>query len=135
MVRLYNEKFAKPAAEIYSLLKKKGVLERKVGFSNEIDWQYWELWHHEGRRARMGAAMMAPDYAWWHGVYDIAHNFYFEFIPTAREYDDKDVNALIDKLLKDDPMHNWLGKDSASLKEAIRSGKLQKTYGKLFKEE
>ncbi len=26
--------------------------------------------NHEGRRARFGAAMMAPDYAWWHGFYD-----------------------------------------------------------------
>jgi len=25
------------------------------------------MWHHEGRRARMGTAMMGPDYAWWHG--------------------------------------------------------------------
>ena len=134
LVRLYNEKFAKPATEIYNLLKKKGVLKRKAGFSNKVDWEYWELWHHEGRRARMGAAMMAPDYAWWHGIYDIAHNFYFEFIPTAQKYDDKDVNALIDKLLKEDPMHNWLGKDTKTLKEAIRSGKLQKTYEKLFRE-
>ena len=31
----------------------------------------YELWHHEGRRARFGAAMMAPDYAWWHGFYEL----------------------------------------------------------------
>ncbi len=29
------------------------------------------LSHHEGRRARFGAAMMAPDYAWWHGFYEL----------------------------------------------------------------
>ena len=29
---------------------------------NELGWHWWELWHHEGRRARHGAAMMGPDY-------------------------------------------------------------------------
>ena len=134
MVRLYNEKFGKPATKIYGMLKKKGLLARKAGFSNEIDWEYWELWHHEGRRARMGAAMMAPDYTWWHGIYDVAHNFYFKLIPTAQKYGDKDVNAYIKKLLETDPMHNWLGKDPKKLKEAIRSGKHQKVYEKMFKE-
>ena len=134
LVRLYDEKFGKPATEIYGMLKKKSLLERKVGFGNEIDWEYWELWHHEGRRARMGAAMMAPDYAWWHGIYDVAHNFYFKFLPSAKAYGDADVNAYIEKMLKDDPMHNWLNSDTKTLKAAIRSGKMQKTYEKLFEE-
>ncbi len=80
-VELYNEKFAKPATEIIKLIKSKKLLEVKVNFGNEIEWMYWELWHHEGRRARHGAAMMGPDYTWWHGIYDVIHNFYFEFIP------------------------------------------------------
>jgi len=130
-VRLYNEKFAKPATELYELVRKKGLLKRKVSFGNEFDWLYWELWHHEGRRARMGAAMMGPDYTWWHGFYDVAHNFYFKFIPAARELEDKDVDALILKILND-PMHSWLGKDTSALKEAIRSGKLQEEYKGLF---
>jgi hydroxylamine dehydrogenase len=134
-VRLYNEKFGKPATEIYALIKKKGLLEGKASFSNEIDWQYWELWHHEGRRARMGAAMMAPDYTWWHGIYDVAHNFYFKFLPSAKEYGDKDVDALIKKLVDDDPMHAWKDKGMAELKKAIRTGELQKTYQKLFKKD
>ena len=25
-----------------------------------------EIWHHEGRVARHGASMMAPDYTHWH---------------------------------------------------------------------
>ncbi|MGO9393365.1 MAG: hypothetical protein ACLP7A_01985 [Desulfobaccales bacterium] len=28
-----------------------------------------------GRRARMGAAMMAPDYTWWHGFYELKKRF------------------------------------------------------------
>jgi len=34
------------------------------------EWLYWYLWHHEGRRMRIGAAMMGPDYAWWHGAHE-----------------------------------------------------------------
>ena len=135
VVKLYNEKFGKPAAKIYAMLKQSGKLEGKAAFSNEIDWEYWELWHHEGRRARMGAAMMGPDYTWWHGIYDVAHTFYFKFLPSAREYDDAEVNAYIDEMLKDDPMHTWLGEDTDTLKKAIKSGELQKAYSELFKQD
>ena len=43
------------------------------------------LWHHEGRRARMGASMMAPDYTQWHGMFEVAERFYMALIPEARE--------------------------------------------------
>lgn len=132
LVRLYNEKFAKPATEIMDLVRKKGLMKNKASFANEIEWQYWELWHHEGRRARMGTAMMGPDYAWWHGIYDVAHNFYFKFIPEARHYNDPEVNAVIDKILSQDDMHTWLNKPTDELKAAIRSGELQKVYQSLF---
>ena len=39
---------------------------------------------HEAR-ARHGAAMMAPDYTHWHGMYEVADRFYQSFIPEARE--------------------------------------------------
>ncbi len=132
LVRLYNEKFAKPATDIYKMIKAKNLLKNKASFSNELDWQYWELWHHEGRRARMGAAMMAPDYTWWHGIYDVAHNFYFKFLPSATEIGDDEVKMYIKNLLEEDPMHNWLSKDTDELKKAIRSGKLQEVYKNLF---
>ncbi len=37
----------------------------------------------EGRRARMGTSMMGPDYAQWHGFYQVAKHFYNEFLPEA----------------------------------------------------
>ena len=132
LVELYNEKFAKPAKEINTMLHKKNLMERKAAFSNEVDWLFWELWHHEGRRARMGTAMMGPDYAWWHGIYDVAHNFYFQFLPAAREYDDHEINAYIDNLLENDEMHTWLNRSNEDLKADIRSGKLPQVYQNLF---
>ncbi len=127
VVNLYNEKFAKPATEVMDLVRKKKLLERPAAFSNEIEWQYWELWHHEGRVARHGASMMAPDYTWWHGIYEVAHNFYFEFLPSAREFKDPDVDALIARIL-DDPMHKWFDRPTEEIKRDIRSGKLQEIY-------
>lgn len=134
LVELYNEKFAKPAGEIIKLVKSEKLLENPAAFSNTIEWEYWELWHHEGRRARMGAAMFAPDYAWWHGIYDVAHNFYFKLIPEARHYNNKKVNAYIDDLLKNDPMHTWLSSNTGEIKKAINSGEFQKIYQNMFTE-
>lgn len=132
LVRLYNEKFAKPASDIMDIVKKNKLMDNPAGFGNDIEWSFWELWHHEGRRARHGASMMGPDYTWWHGIYDVAHNFYFIFLPQARAFNNDELNTCIDKLLTDDPMHAWLSKDSKTLKENIRSGKMQKIYKKLY---
>jgi len=134
LVNLYDEKFAKPAGEIMKMIKEAGVMENPAAFSNQVEWEYWELWHHEGRRARMGAAMMGPDYAWWHGIYDVAHNFYFKFIPEARHYNNEKVNAYIDNLLANDPMHTWMSQNTADIKKAIKDGEFQKIYEQLFEQ-
>lgn len=133
-VRLYNTKFAEPSTEIINLIREKGLLENEAAFSNKVEWTYWELWHHEGRRGRHGASMMGPDYTWWHGFYEVAQHYYFKFLPEARAYNDPDVNALIDKTIKDDPMHQWLNQPTAELKEAIKSGEIQKIYEEMFEE-
>jgi hydroxylamine dehydrogenase len=81
-VELYNEKFAKPAKATMDKLYAAGKLTR-TPFDEKIEWTYYELWHHEGRRARMGTAMMGPDYTQWHGFYEVAKHFYTEFVPEA----------------------------------------------------
>ena len=82
LIELYNTKFAEPGLELMALAK---PLMRPIPFGNKLDWTWFELWHHEGRRARHGAAMMAPDYTHWHGTYEVARNFYSEFIPELEE--------------------------------------------------
>jgi hydroxylamine dehydrogenase len=131
LVALYNDKFGIPAKQVMDLIKKKDLLEHPAAFSNEIEWEYWELWHHEGRRARHGAAMFGPDYTWWHGFYDVAHNYYFKFLPSARELDDPDVNALIDEIMAD-PMNAWFNRPTAEIKADIKSGALPAVYENLF---
>lgn len=81
-VDLYNEKFAKPAKAIVDKLHADSKLSA-TPFDEKLEWTYYELWHHEGRRARMGTAMMGPDYTQWHGFYEVAKHFYNEFLPEA----------------------------------------------------
>lgn len=131
LVTLYNEKFAKPAKQVMDLVRERQLLEHPAAFSNEIEWEFWELWHHEGRRTRHGAAMMGPDYTWWHGMYDVAHNFYFEFLHSAKALDDPEVNALIDRIMQD-PMHQWFNRPTPEIKADIRDGKLPATYADMF---
>ena len=80
----YNEKFAKPGDAIMKSLRAAKLITA-AQFDEEIEWTWFYLWHHEGRRARHGASMMAPDYAHWHGMFEVAERFYMEFIPQARE--------------------------------------------------
>lgn len=133
LVHLYNDKFAGPMIDIMEIIKKNNLLEHPAAFSNEIEWVYWELWHHEGRRARHGASMMGPDYTWWHGIYEVIEHFYFKYLPLAREYNHPEVNRYIDDLITNDPFHNWINQNTDQLRSAIRTGKLQKKYEELFK--
>jgi hypothetical protein len=84
VVEEYNEIYFKPAKEMLDRLYEKGLLDDSRFFDERLEVEYYELWHHEGRRARMGAAMMAPDYTWWHGFYECKKRF-SNFMEEARE--------------------------------------------------
>jgi predicted heme/steroid binding protein len=81
-VALYNDKFALPALQMMQRLREADRLT-ELDFDEPIEWTYFYLWHHEGRRARHGAAMMGPDYVQWHGFFEVADRFYNEFVPEA----------------------------------------------------
>lgn len=83
-VDLYNEKFAKPAKALMEKLYADGKLTR-TPFDEQMEWTYYEIWHHEGRRARMGTAMIGPDYTQWHGFYEVSKHFYNDFLPEAEQ--------------------------------------------------
>lgn len=124
----YNEKFAKPGQNLMALLSQQGLLT-KTQFDEKIEWTWFYLWHHEGRRARHGASMMAPDYAHWHGMFEVSERFYQELLPQALELADaaekagkkaeaKKVRDHIDELLKR-PEHQWFRKEQIGVKPPV----------------
>lgn len=83
-VNLYNEAYYKPAVKMLDELKAKGLL-RDNPWTDPFQVKYYHLWHHEGRRARMGATHGAPDYAHWHGFFELMQDLYeLEQIYTER---------------------------------------------------
>jgi len=117
LIDLYHDKFAKPGLALYQAAK---PLLKPVQFSNPIDFVWYEIWHHEGRRARHGVSMMGPDYTHWHGTYEVAKHFYSEYIPQLQELAEKnhesadpakkDAAAKLGKLLEDTlngSNHQW----------------------------
>ncbi|NGX42325.1 MAG: Hydroxylamine oxidoreductase [Chlamydiae bacterium] len=136
-VVLYNEKFAKPGQAIMNVLSENKLLS-KTDFDEKIKWTWFYLWHHEGRRARHGASMMAPDYAHWHGMFEVAERFYMELIPEAREIAAKAeeagktkeaeaVNKVINDILSR-PEHRWFEEGAAEQSSEIHK-KMQEKYG------
>ena len=100
-VSLYNKKFGEPARDAMEKLKAMGKIT-PTPFDDKIEWTFYELWHHEGRRARMGASMMGPDFTQWHGFYEVAKHFYNKFIPELKELDPKLAQEILAK-----EEHKW----------------------------
>ncbi|MCB0403643.1 MAG: hypothetical protein KDD51_02585 [Bdellovibrionales bacterium] len=128
LIDLYHKKFADPGI---ALMEKARPLLNPIEFTNKLDFIWFELWHHEGRRARHAASMMAPDYTHWHGTYEIAQHFYVKFLPELQhlvEKHEKHADAAkvtaadalkkeIDRVLNS-PEHRWfLGKMSPEEKK------------------
>ncbi len=134
LVILYNEKFAKPGQAIMAALLS-NTARTPTNFDEEIEWTWFYLWHHEGRRARHGAAMMAPDYTHWHGMYEVAERFYMALIPQARELAEhrggaagRAVNSVINEILSR-PEHAWFEEGAADQAERIRQA-MESRYGR-----
>jgi hypothetical protein len=138
LVVLYNEKFAKPGQDIMAVLLAEGM-RTPTEFDEEVEWTWFYLWHHEGRRARHGASMMAPDYTHWHGMYEVAERFYMELIPQARELAEhagaagdaaaaEAINGVIDAVLAR-PEHVWFEEGAEAQAERIREA-MRSRYGR-----
>ena len=68
-IDLYNQQYT-DAKVIVDALYEDELLTPEA-FDETIEFKIYEMWHHEGRRARMGAFMMGPDYTQWHGFYEV----------------------------------------------------------------
>lgn len=135
LLDLYHEKFAKPGEELMALAK---PLLKPVAFGNKIDWIWFEIWHHEGRRARHGVSMMGPDITHWHGTYEVAKHFYTEFIPELEELIEKGLDsedadkaaaaealqAKLDEILASNN-HRWFNGDMDEEERARRQQRME----------
>ena len=74
-IRLYNEAYFIPAEEMRAELATLGLLKENP-WKDEFQITYYYLWHHEGRRARQGALMGGPDWAHWHGFFELQQDLY-----------------------------------------------------------
>ncbi|MBI4383738.1 MAG: hydroxylamine oxidoreductase [Nitrospinae bacterium] len=120
LIALYEEKFAIPGEKLYAAatkVLKASLGEKYAAFAQKIDYTWFELWHHEGRRARHAASMQGPDYTHWHGTYDLARNFYGEYVPQIKEIirehrdgkaaaEAKELESLLQQVLESDD-HKW----------------------------
>lgn len=134
-VNFYNDKFAIPATRVMDFLKEKQVVD-ETPVNEDVEIHYWHLWHHEGRRGRHGASMNSPDWSHWHGMYEVAINFYFHMMPSADEAvkakGDEAVSAEWETLKKgimNSDMHKWKsGVPKEELEKMINF--YQNRYGK-----
>ena len=96
VVEEYNNIYFKPAKKMLDDLYAKDLLDKTKYFDERLEVEFYELWHHEGRRARFGAAMMAPDYTWWHGFYECKKRFinYFEEANDLIKHNQKAYRAM-----------------------------------------
>jgi hypothetical protein len=69
VVALYNT-YIENVQKMMADLKAKNLLKQDK-WKDPFMELYYYLWHHTGRRARHGAAMDGPDYANWHGFFQI----------------------------------------------------------------
>jgi len=74
-ITLYNDSYFDPAEKMRKELESKGLLKPNP-WTDRFQIVYYYLWHHEGRRARQGSAMGAPDWSHWHGFFELQQDLY-----------------------------------------------------------
>ncbi|MBF0175556.1 MAG: hydroxylamine oxidoreductase [Magnetococcales bacterium] len=126
VVILYNDKFGKPGQELMESLLREG-LRTPADFDESIEWTWFEIWHHAGRRVRQGASMQAPDFVQWRGFYEISQLFYTQLIPQAEalmvqaraagKNSHADAVAKVLQEILSRPEHAWFLKSSGPKQE------------------
>ncbi len=74
-VHEYNEVYGGPVRRYMERLYRENILDKTRLTDEQLEIAWIEMGHREGRAAKMGAAMMAPDYRWWHGLYELKKRF------------------------------------------------------------
>lgn len=109
----YNEIF-KEAKRWLMAMKNEGIILTPgfeglaafvvAGYDEEPEEVSYHIWHHEGRRFRQGALMMAADYTQWHGIWDLQKDL-VDIIRYAADHDLPEATAWMES---PDPAKFWL---------------------------
>ncbi|KKM09606.1 cytochrome C [Clostridiales bacterium PH28_bin88] len=65
------------------------------GWDQEAKENWYNSWHHEGRRYRHGALMMGADYTQWHGIWELQTNL-IRLIEFGAENGDEEAKAIFE---------------------------------------
>lgn len=71
----YNQVYFGPLKQYFKALYQNGVLDNNRLLDEPLEVELDEMWRREGRRVKMGAAMMAPDFTWWNGFYELKKRY------------------------------------------------------------
>lgn len=85
VVAEYNQAYYQPLARKLDALYRAGFLDRSRLIDEPLEVEFDEFWRREGRRTKMGAAMMAPDYTWWHGFYELKKRYTYIMAAADRQ--------------------------------------------------
>ncbi len=117
----YNEEFARPGLTIVQALKEDKLWDTPLSEPHDLGYIWFEIWHHEGRTARMGAAMQSPDHAYWKGMYKVSRDFYGKFLPKVMELaKEAGKEAKYERLITESigkPAESWYKRSSDTIHE------------------
>ncbi len=109
----YNEIF-KEAKRWLTAMKDAGIIVTPgfeglapftvAGYDEDPEEVSYHMWHHEGRRFRQGALMMAADYTQWHGIWDLQKDL-VEIIRYAADHGLPEAETWMES---DNPAKFWL---------------------------
>ena len=93
-VKLYNEAYWEPVEAMRLELAEAGLLKENP-WTDGFLIQHYHIWHHDGRRARQGSMMGAPDWAHWHGFFMLQQKMYLatEIYETRMETGEIETSA------------------------------------------
>jgi hypothetical protein len=116
-IEVYNKKFAEPAQDLMDSLQADGIISKDNMFEKEVQWAFWDLWHHGSRQARHGASMMGPSIT-RRGMYEVSDNFYSRFLPAV-------ISAAAEKSPAMEKKYRKKVNDLLSRPEHKRNGELK----------
>jgi hypothetical protein len=86
------------AKELLDTAYEEGLISKDNPIDEIPEVMYYYIWHHDGRRWRMGASMMAPDWTHWNGAVDALLDkltVMEDWIETQRKI--KELEAKVEK--------------------------------------